>query len=273
MARRPGLEVRGDAGRRDHPVRAEVRSASRPISVAGPEGNSGSPPSSGREGHPSGEASTFTKCMDFRQDFSEATQIVSGPGGDLWFSMYYQSEHAVEVGAADDRTCHPEREITLFKDGVKTRTRWAGPDGTCGSPVTAMKSSGSRRRAPRSTPSSSPAAAKANGVAEVPVEVPGPDGSNYQLALAARQEDEAVARDHGFRRWSLGVDTVEAPAGRHRHRRASARRRDQGQGKRDFHPDRWQRQHRGADDQVALTMRPRSDSDSYPKRRKGTPCS
>jgi len=35
---------------------------------------------------PSGEVSRFTDCMDFRQDFSEATQIVSGPGGDLWFS-------------------------------------------------------------------------------------------------------------------------------------------------------------------------------------------
>jgi hypothetical protein len=39
---------------------------------------------------PSGEVSRFTDCMDFRQDFSEATGIVSGPGGDLWFSTRWR---------------------------------------------------------------------------------------------------------------------------------------------------------------------------------------
>ncbi len=55
--------------------------------VAGPEGNVWftAQQSVGRV-NPGGEVSRFTDCMDFRQDFSEATQIVSGPGGDLWFS-------------------------------------------------------------------------------------------------------------------------------------------------------------------------------------------
>jgi streptogramin lyase len=125
---------------------------------------------------PSGEVGRFTDCMDFRQDFSEATQIVSGPGGDLWFStitsrMTPSMSEPPTIGRVT-----PSGEITLFKDGVEGQSSLiAGPDGR-------VWFAGDREEIDRITPPSAPVntfifargKAKTGGAAEVPVEVPGP---------------------------------------------------------------------------------------------------
>jgi streptogramin lyase len=135
---------------------------------------------------PSGEVSTFTDCMDFRQDFSEATQIVSGPGGDLWFStvtsrMTPSMSEPPTIGRVT-----PSGEITLFKDGVENQSSLiAGPDGR-------VWFAGDGEEIDRITPPSAPVntfvfapgKAKVSGAAEVPVEVPGPGSVElHQLAL------------------------------------------------------------------------------------------
>jgi virginiamycin B lyase len=135
---------------------------------------------------PSGEVSRFSDCMDFRQDFSEATQIVSGPGGDLWFStvtsrMTPSMSEPPTIGRVT-----PSGEITLFKDGVKNQSSLvAGPDGN-------VWFAGDGEEIERITPPSAPVNtfvfargnAKKSGAAEVPVEVPGPGRIElHQLAL------------------------------------------------------------------------------------------
>jgi streptogramin lyase len=137
---------------------------------------------------PSGEVSRFTDCMDFRQDFSEATQIVSGPGGDLWFSTI-TSRTTQSRGERESPTIGrvtPSGEITLFKDGVENQSSLiAGPDGN-------VWFAGDGEEIERITPPSAPVNtfvfapgnAKANGAAEVPVEVPGLGRIElHQLAL------------------------------------------------------------------------------------------
>jgi streptogramin lyase len=135
---------------------------------------------------PSGQVSRFTDCMDFRRDFSEATQIVSGPGGDLWFStitsrMTPSMSEPPTIGRVT-----PAGEITLFKDGVENQSSLiAGPDGK-------VWFAGDGEEIDRITPPSAPVntfvfapgKAKAAGAAEVPVEVPGPGRIElHQLAL------------------------------------------------------------------------------------------
>jgi virginiamycin B lyase len=134
---------------------------------------------------PSGEVSRFTDCMDFRQDFSEATQIVSGPGGDLWFStLTSRMTPSMSEPPAIGRVT-PSGEITLFKDGVESQSSLiAGPDGN-------VWFAGDREEIDRITPPSAPVntfifgrgnAGKSG--AEVPVEVPGPGRIElHQLAL------------------------------------------------------------------------------------------
>jgi streptogramin lyase len=155
--------------------------------VAGPEGNvwftAGQ--SIGRV-TPSGQVSRFNGCMDFRRDFSEATQVVSGPGGDLWFStvtsrMTPSLEEPPTIGRVT-----PAGEITLFKDGVADQSSLlAGPDGK-------VWFAGNREEIERITPPSAPVntfvfapgKVKAGGAAEVPVEVPGPGRIElHQLTL------------------------------------------------------------------------------------------
>jgi streptogramin lyase len=127
--------------------------------VVGPEGNIWftAQQSVGRV-TPSGQVSRFTDCMDFRQDFSEATQIVSGPGGDLWFStitsrMTPSMSEPPTIGRVT-----PGGEVTLFKDGVPSE------------PVNTFVFARGN--------------AKASGAAEAPVEVPGPGRIELrQLAL------------------------------------------------------------------------------------------
>jgi streptogramin lyase len=137
---------------------------------------------------PTGEVSRFTDCMDFRQDFSEATQIVSGPGGDLWFSTI-TSRMTQSMGEREQPTVGrvtPGGEITLFKAGVENQSSLiAGPDGR-------VWFAGDGEEIERLTPPSAPVNtfvfapgnAKRGGGAEVPVEVPGPGRIElHQLAL------------------------------------------------------------------------------------------
>ncbi len=135
---------------------------------------------------PSGEVSRFTDCMDFRQDFSEATQIVSGPGGDLWFSTV-TSRMTPSMGEPPTiGRVTPSGAITLFKDGVESQSSLiAGPDGR-------VWFAGDGEQIDRITPPSAPVntfvfapgKAKAGGAAEVPVEVPGPGRIElHQLTL------------------------------------------------------------------------------------------
>ena len=125
---------------------------------------------------PGGEVSTFTNCMDFRKDFSEATKIVSGPGGDLWFSTITSRSTPSMAEPPTIGRVTPSGAVTLFKDGVKNQSSLlAGPDGR-------VWFAGNGEEIERITPPSAPVntfvfapgKAKAGGAAEVPVEVPGP---------------------------------------------------------------------------------------------------
>ena len=100
------------------------RSASRRIWSIGPDGNIWftAQQSVGRV-TPTGEVRKFTDCMDFRRDFSEANQIIPGPGGDLWFStitsrMTPSMSEPPTIGRVTTSGA-----ITLFKDGVERQTR------------------------------------------------------------------------------------------------------------------------------------------------------
>jgi streptogramin lyase len=135
---------------------------------------------------PSGQVRKFTDCMDFRKDFSEATQIVSGPGGDLWFSTITSRMTPSMAEPPTIGRVTPSGEVTLFKDGVKNQTSLiAGPDGN-------VWFAGDGEEIERITPPSAPVNtfvfahgnAKKGGAAEVPVEVPGPGRIELrQLAL------------------------------------------------------------------------------------------
>jgi streptogramin lyase len=151
---------------------------------------------------PSGQVSKFTGCMDFREDFSEATSIISGPGGDLWFSTVTSrmtpsiAEHPT-IGRVTTNG-----EITLFKDGVANqRSIIAGPDGK-------VWFAGDGQEIERITPPTAPVntfvfspgrasfkRGKANlgGIAGLSVEVPGP-GTLDLVQLAAMLPETKTKR-------------------------------------------------------------------------------
>jgi streptogramin lyase len=156
--------------------------------VAGPDGNVWftAQQSIGRV-TPSGQVNTFTKCMDYRQLFSEATSIVAGPGEDLWFaSVTSRQLPAIEEPPTIGRVT-PSGEITQFKAGLESEPRslLAGPDGR-------IWFAGGGPQIERITPPSAPVntfifapgKAKADGASELAAEVPGPGRIELnQLAL------------------------------------------------------------------------------------------
>jgi hypothetical protein len=177
---------------------------------------------------PSGQVSTFNDCMDFRQLFSEATSIVSGPGGDLWFSTV-TSRQLPSIGEPPTiGRVTPSGEITLFKAGVDSQSSLiAGPDGR-------VWFAGGREEIERISPPSAPVntfifargEAKAGGAAQLPVEVPGPGRIELrQLALRLPGKktkrlpqapaSRAVARACGATRLKLKLRGAATAALRH----------------------------------------------------------
>lgn len=136
---------------------------------------------------PSGEISSYTKCLDFRQFFSEATTIVAGPGGDLWFTTVTSRQlPSIEEPPTIGRVT-PSGEITEFKAGIESEPSSivAGPDGR-------VWFAGGTEQIERITPPTAPVntfvfapgKARAGGAAELAVEVPGPGRIELrQLAL------------------------------------------------------------------------------------------
>jgi streptogramin lyase len=127
---------------------------------------------------PNGEATTFTKCLAYRQDFSEATSIVPGPGGDLWFTSVTSRElPSIEEPATIGRVT-PSGGITQFKGGIsgEPSTIVAGTDGRV------YFAGGGGEQIQRIVPPTAPvntfvfAGGKSTkgGVATIGVEVPGP---------------------------------------------------------------------------------------------------
>ncbi len=126
---------------------------------------------------PSGETTTYTKCLAYRQGFSEATTIVPGPEGNLWFtSVTSRMLPSISEPSTVGRIT-PNGEITQFKGGIygEPRTIVGGADGR-------VYFAGGGDQIQRITPPSEPvntfvfAGGKSTrrGVAEIGVEVPGP---------------------------------------------------------------------------------------------------
>ncbi len=146
--------------------------------VAGPDGNLWftAQRSIGRV-TPDGTITQFSDCLDYRLLFSEARSIVSGPGGDLWFTSATSRQLPSMAEAPTIGRVTPSGAITLFKAGIgpEPQSILAGPDGRVwfsgGGPEI-------ERIAPPQAPVNTfivtPGKVSAKGVAEVPVEVPGP---------------------------------------------------------------------------------------------------
>jgi virginiamycin B lyase len=126
---------------------------------------------------PGGEITTFTDCMDYRQRFSEATSIVSGPGEDLWFTSVTSRQLPAMGEPPTVGRVTPDGQITQFKAGIESEpdSILAGPDGR-------VWFAGGGERIERITPPTAPVntfilgrgEARADGAARLPVEVPGP---------------------------------------------------------------------------------------------------
>lgn len=158
---------------------------------------------------PSGQITTYTKCLDYRQLFSEATSIISGPGGDLWFaSVTSRQLPSMEEPPAIGRVT-PSGEITQFKDGLtgEPSSLVAGPDGR-------VWFTAGGEEIERITPPTAPvntfifagAEAKASGVTNVGVEIPGP-GKLELRPLALRLPGKVTKRVSG-----AGTVATAAPA-------------------------------------------------------------
>jgi streptogramin lyase len=126
---------------------------------------------------PSGQITSFSGCLTYRLPFSEASTIISGPGEELWFTSITSRELPSMEEAATLGRVTASGQITLFKAGLGLEPQWllAGPDGRV------WFSSGTEeveRITPPSAPVNTfifnPGKVSSGGVAEVPVEVPGP---------------------------------------------------------------------------------------------------
>ena len=137
---------------------------------------------------PSGEVTSFSKCLDYRQLFSEATSIVPGPSGDLWFTSVTSRETpSIEEPPTVGRIT-ADGQITQFKAGIvgEPTSIVAGPDGR-------VWFSAGGEELERITPPTAPVntfllaggEASRGGAAEVAVEVPGPGTIRLQ-PIAAR---------------------------------------------------------------------------------------
>jgi virginiamycin B lyase len=126
---------------------------------------------------PSGEITRFSDCMDYREAFSEASSIVSGPGKELWFTSV-TSRMLPSIGEPPTiGRITADGQITQFKAGIEGEPNSivAGPDGRV---WFAGGGEQIERIAPPSAPVNTfifgPGEATSAGDAQLPVEVPGP---------------------------------------------------------------------------------------------------
>jgi virginiamycin B lyase len=141
---------------------------------------------------PDGTITEFDECLRYRQLFSGPESLTAGPDGNVWFtSVTSRSLPSIAEPPTIGRIT-PSGQITQFRAGLGSEPRSivAGPDGR-------VWFSGGADQIERITPPSAPvntflvglAKAKANGLAAVPVEVPGPGALALQpVALVLRHK-------------------------------------------------------------------------------------